>query len=122
MNKLIYPLAGALMLGATLPVLAGPDFQAIEQGRKAGQEAEATRTRDAAEAAKTGRGDCPPQPLILPLDHGPRALTTPYLNQLRKQRFEASVPVATVDAVSVGAALNQAANTVAVQVAAWVAG
>lgn len=23
MNKLIYPLAGALMLGATLPVLAG---------------------------------------------------------------------------------------------------
>lgn len=44
MNKLIYPLAGALMLGATLPVLAGPDFQAIEQGRKAGQEAEATRT------------------------------------------------------------------------------
>ena len=36
MNKLIYPLAGALMLGATLPVLAGPDFQAIEQGRKAG--------------------------------------------------------------------------------------
>lgn len=88
MNKLIYPLAGALMLGATLPVLAGPDFQAIEQGRKAGQEAEATRTRD---AAKTGRGDCPPQPLILPLDHGPRALTTPYLNQLRKQRFEAEM-------------------------------
>ena len=37
MNKLIYPLAGALMLGATLPVLAGPDFQAIEQGRKAGR-------------------------------------------------------------------------------------
>lgn len=91
MNKLIYPLAGALMLGATLPVLAGPDFQAIEQGRKAGQEAEATRTRDAAEAAKTGRGDCPPQPLTLPLDHGPRALTTPYLNQLRKQRFEAEM-------------------------------
>ncbi|EKD97901.1 MAG: hypothetical protein ACD_23C00683G0005, partial [uncultured bacterium] len=38
-----------------------------------------------------GRGDCLPQPLILPLDHGPRALTTPYLNQLRKQRFEAEV-------------------------------
>lgn len=41
---------------------------------------------------------------------------------LRKQRFQASVPVAVVDAVNVGAALNQAANTVAVQVAAWVAG
>jgi cholesterol transport system auxiliary component len=41
---------------------------------------------------------------------------------LRKQRFEASVPVATVDAVTVGAALNQAANTVAGQVAAWTVG
>lgn len=41
---------------------------------------------------------------------------------LRKQRFEASVPVATVDAATVGAALNQAANTVADQVAAWTVG
>lgn len=39
---------------------------------------------------------------------------------LRKQRFEASEPVATVDAVSVGSALNRAANTVAGEVAAWV--
>lgn len=39
---------------------------------------------------------------------------------LRKQRFEASQPVATVDAVSVGSALNRAANTVAGEVAAWV--
>ncbi len=38
---------------------------------------------------------------------------------LRKQRFEASEPVGTVDAVTVGAALNRAANTVAGQVAAW---
>lgn len=92
MNKLIYPLAGALMLGATLPVLAGLAGLLDSLKVRAGQEeAEATRTRDAAEAAKTGRGDCPPQPLILPLDHGPRALTTPYLNQLRKQRFEAEM-------------------------------
>jgi len=41
---------------------------------------------------------------------------------LRKQRFEASVAVATVDAVTVGAALNQAANTVAAEVAAWTTG
>lgn len=91
MNKLIYPLAGALMLGATLPVLAGLAALLDSLKVRAGQEAEAMRTRDAAEAAKTGRGDCPPQPLILPLDHGPRALTTPYLNQLRKQRFEAEM-------------------------------
>jgi cholesterol transport system auxiliary component len=38
---------------------------------------------------------------------------------LRKQRFEASEPVASVDAISVGAALNRAANTVAGEVAAW---
>lgn len=41
---------------------------------------------------------------------------------LRKQRFEARIPVATVDAVTVGAALNQAANTVAAEVAAWTVG
>lgn len=86
MNKLIHSLAGALMLSITLPVLAGPDFQLIEQARKARQKAEAGRTEDA--AAKAGLR-CPPQPLILPLDHGPRAQTTPYLNRLRKQRFEA---------------------------------
>lgn len=76
MNKLTYPFVGALILGATLPALAGPDFQLIEQARKARQEAKAGLR-------------CPPQPLILPLDHGPRAQSTPYLNRLRKQRFEA---------------------------------
>lgn len=38
---------------------------------------------------------------------------------LRKQRFEASEQIAVVDAASVGAALNRAANTVAAEVAAW---
>lgn len=62
-------------------------------------------------------------------DEGARAVVVQYDavirkpgSPLRKQRFQASVPVATVDAVSVGAALNQAANAVAVEVAAWVAG
>jgi hypothetical protein len=62
MNKLIYPLIGALMLGATLLVLAGPDFQAIEQGRKAGPEAEATRTRNAAEPPKPAVETACPSP------------------------------------------------------------
>jgi len=39
---------------------------------------------------------------------------------IEKQRFEASVPVATVDAAGAGAGLNQAANQVATQVADWV--
>jgi cholesterol transport system auxiliary component len=37
-----------------------------------------------------------------------------------KQRFEARVPVADISAVPVGAALSQAANQVAAQVADWV--
>lgn len=31
---------------------------------------------------------CPPKALILPLDHGPRAQSTPYLNQARKARHD----------------------------------
>jgi len=62
-------------------------------------------------------------------DEGLRAVVVRYDavirnpgSPLRKQRFEASEPVTTVDAASVGAALNRAANTVAVQVAAWAIG
>lgn len=39
---------------------------------------------------------------------------------IEKRRFEASVPVATIDAASTGPALNDAANQVAAQVADWV--
>lgn len=39
---------------------------------------------------------------------------------VEKRRFEARVPVTAVDATSVGPALNQAANQVAVEVADWV--
>jgi cholesterol transport system auxiliary component len=38
----------------------------------------------------------------------------------QKRRFEARVPVAAIDAASVGPALNQAANQVAGQIADWV--
>jgi cholesterol transport system auxiliary component len=39
---------------------------------------------------------------------------------IRTRRFEASVPVAEIEAQAVGAALNQAANQVAAEVADWV--
>ncbi len=39
---------------------------------------------------------------------------------VEKQRFEARVPVAAIDAPSAGPALNQAANQVAAEVAGWV--
>lgn len=38
-----------------------------------------------------------------------------------RRRFEARVPVAAIDAVSTGPALNQAANRVAGEIASWVA-
>lgn len=40
--------------------------------------------------------------------------------QVEKRRFEARVPVAAIDAASAGPGLNQAANQVAGEVAAWV--
>jgi cholesterol transport system auxiliary component len=39
---------------------------------------------------------------------------------IRTRRFEARVPVAEIEAQTVGAALNQAANQVAAEVADWV--
>ncbi len=41
-------------------------------------------------------------------------------SKVEKKRFEARVPVAQIDANSVGPALNQAANQVAAEVADWV--
>jgi hypothetical protein len=79
MNRLLITLAGVLTLGATVPAIAGPDFQAIEQGRKTAQL-----------RAATEKG-CESRRFVLPVDHGPRATSTPYLNQLRKQRFEAEM-------------------------------
>ncbi|MGK2908653.1 MAG: ABC-type transport auxiliary lipoprotein family protein [Sphingobium sp.] len=41
---------------------------------------------------------------------------------VKRKRFSASVPVGTIDAATVGAPINQAANKVAAEVAAWVNG
>lgn len=88
MNKLLITLPGILMFGATLPAIAGQDIQqlqAVDQARKA-------KLDQAARMAKASPEDqCASRVLVLPLDHGPRAQTTPYLNQLRKDRFEAEM-------------------------------
>jgi hypothetical protein len=97
MKKLLISLATTLMLGAAWPAFAGPDFQAIEKARADRQAAAA------AQAAGTTRVDsvtgqsvkCPPEPLVLPLDHGPRAQTTPGENRMRKARYEAQVKACT---------------------------
>lgn len=94
MKKLLITLVGAIALSTTLPVLAGPDWQAIEHARKAKQEAQAARHGDAYEVmAPTGAGPvkCPPEAPTLQLDHGPRAQTTPYQNRLRQERYQAQM-------------------------------
>lgn len=89
MNRPLITLISALMLGTALPVFAGPDWQAIEQARKAKQATQMARQGDATPAKGTQAMRCPPDALVLPLDHGPRAQSTPYLNEKRKARFEA---------------------------------
>ena len=63
MKKLILTFVAGSALCAALPAMAGPDWQAI--------------------------APCALPPLVLQLDHGPRAQTTPYQNQLRKERHAA---------------------------------
>lgn len=95
MKKLLISLAAALTLGAAWPALAGPDFQVIEKARAdrhaavAAQMAMATTSR--VDSTTGQRVNCPLEPLVLPLDHGPRAQTTPGENWLRKARYEAQV-------------------------------
>ncbi len=50
------------------------------------------------------------------------AIVTRAGNIIETRRFEARVQVSAIDAVSVGVPLNQAANTVAAQVAGWIGG
>lgn len=110
MKKLLITLIGALSLGAALPAVAGPDWQAIEAARKAkqatqiarhagdsdvqGPTAAASSPKDpyaALPPTAAGPQKCSTDALVLPLDHGPRAQTTPYQNQLRRDRYAAQL-------------------------------
>ena len=91
MSKLLVSLIGAVTLGATLPALAGPDFQAIERARDAKRATQIERHGDLYEAAgPTAAGlKCPPEMPTLQLDHGPRAQATPAGSRLLQERYEA---------------------------------
>jgi len=85
MKTRIAIVAGLVALGAMPPAFAGPDWQAVEQARK----------NDRAQVAQmeklTPVEKCATKRLVLPLDHGPRASTTPYLNEQRQASFAAEV-------------------------------
>ncbi|WP_082321818.1 hypothetical protein [Variovorax paradoxus] len=92
MKKLLISLAAALTLGAAWPAFAGPDFQVIEKARADRQTTVAAQAASTRVDSATGqRVNCPPEPLVLPLDHGPRAQTTPGENRVRRARYEAQV-------------------------------
>lgn len=85
MKTLTSVVLGSIALGAWLPAFAGPDWQAIEQARQY-RRAQVVHTEK-----PTPAEECAARRLILPLDHGPRAQTTPYLNEKRKAAFEAEL-------------------------------
>lgn len=96
MRKHFAPFLTFLALAAAIPALAGPDFQAIEAGRRLAAQRAAQDKAEAVQIASYAPGAdgtrrCPPERLVLPLDHGPRALTTPGENRIRQARYEAQL-------------------------------
>ncbi len=85
MKKLHITVVGSIALGALLPVFAGPDWQAIESARK-NHRAQVARMEKLSPEEK-----CAAKRLALPLDHGPRAQSTPDLNEKRRESFEAEL-------------------------------
>jgi hypothetical protein len=89
MNKLILTLMGGLAFSAALPALAGPDWELIEHGR-ALKQAAAHHADDTQSTTQTSIHRSPSR-LVLPLDHGPRAQTTPQANQVRVRQYDAQL-------------------------------
>lgn len=79
MKQALFTLAAAIGLSASFAATAGPDFPTIERARETGRREAITRK------------DCQARRLVLPLAHGPRATSTPYLNEQRKKQFEAEL-------------------------------
>lgn len=89
MKTLLITWAGVLAIGISLPAFAGPDWQLLEQARnnqRASMQRE-TKTRPAPAANAPGA-----KRIVLPLDHGPRAQTTPWENQQRLLRRQQEIP------------------------------
>lgn len=67
MNKSYFIAAGIISTFVALPAIAGPDWQIIHDAEH----------QAASQEAQSGAN----QTVVLPLDHGPRALSTPWLNK-----------------------------------------
>lgn len=78
MNKLLTTIVGGV-------AFAGLDWKGTEQARK-NRRAQVARMQK-----RTPEEKCATKRLGLPLRHGPRAQSTPYLNEKRSQSFEAAL-------------------------------
>jgi hypothetical protein len=87
MHKHVMALAAALAFGIAGPVPAA-DPQTAD---KTTQEKTASPAQSGSAAQPSSAPRCPVEPLVLPLDHGPRAQSTPYLIRLRTERHQAQV-------------------------------
>jgi hypothetical protein len=76
MKKTSVTLAGILAVSFALPAMAGPNWTVIQ---------EAVKNHQAAKQKQASHKDSIAQQEVLPMDHGPRALSTPWLNQKREQ-------------------------------------
>ena len=98
--KSVACVGGALRVVAVV-ALSVTSFAAMA-GRDAGQiMAQEKANKDVAEkraevdfAPGAGAGTAPLQKIVLPLDHGPRAVTTPALNKERLERARAEAAAA----------------------------
>jgi hypothetical protein len=88
MNKLLISLLVAASAAVAIPVHAGRDGDQIYLQEKANQAAATQRAQEAAQPRSARK-------IILPLDHGPRADTTPWLNKQRLLRVEKACADAT---------------------------
>jgi len=83
MNKPFITVLIAFTAAVSIPAVAGRDAAQISQQEKANQ---ATAEQHAKEEAKAGKAATR---IVLPLDHGPHAQTTPWVNKQRLLRAEA---------------------------------
>lgn len=70
-------LASTLTLITSMSAFGGPDWDGIEKGR-------AAKRAEAVQQAESGKE----KKILVPLDHGPRADTTPWLNRKGLERFQ----------------------------------
>lgn len=76
MKKTSMILAGVLAVSFALPAMAGPNWTVIHEAEKNHKAAEQPHHNNNATEEE-----------VLPLDHGPRAKTTPWMNKQREMEL-----------------------------------